>query len=194
MRRTHAHWTRTKLLEHSRGVYEIFEAVVISYIRILLAISLKTHFQGVFVNSTTASRFESTYEALDPISSPEPSKGNVAEGKRSGNNRERGNDWSGMTEKEARAPREGKGRSRSAKQLERSPWASSAVRSGIGIIYNSRGKLSRVRAVAKSRDRRSLPFLPAVDHRIRSMNFYLLDRKASLQIHLHSPTFLLRQP
>lgn len=72
---------------------------------------------------------------------------------------------------------------RSALDEESSPWASSMVRSGIGIIYNSRRKLSRVEpmqksAVSKSRDHRSLPFLPAVDH-VRLMNFCLLDRKGS---------------
>lgn len=56
---------------------------------------------------------------------------------------------------------------------EKRPWASSVVRSGIGIIYNSTRKLSRVQPMQKSavstspdRDHRFLPFLPAPDHPI----------------------------
>ena len=130
---------------------EIFEFTLSLGFECYLQYHWKHFFKRVFANSPTTNRFESTYEVLDPISSPERSKGIVAEGKTSGNNGERGDDWSGMTEKEARAPREGKGdpavRNSSRGAHGRHPRCDLES----GMIYNSRGKLSHVRAVAKSR-------------------------------------------
>ena len=65
-----------KTFEYARGVRELFESI-----RYLLDSNITRNIaentsKRFFVNSTTASRFESTYEVLDPISSPGAIGGN----------------------------------------------------------------------------------------------------------------------
>ena len=71
-----------KTFEYARGVRELFESI-----RYLLDSNITRNIaentsKRFFVNSTTASRFESTYEVLDPISSPGAIGGNRSWGKK----------------------------------------------------------------------------------------------------------------